>query len=351
MSRPNPPPPPQLPPPPKPQEILDTIDEITGTQTITVTGADGKKRRVTSKLPRTPQEQQRFEQGERLIASAIGNLNILYQEQPERLNSFQPLLDMFSNINDERLQDLEQIANIGNIQESVNRFREINRNLMYENFRRQNNATEEGLAHRGMANSTAGNDLRAQLAREQSLASQQAELQAEAFGEGLANQRLQRNAQAYGLREQGRQGRMDAAQRTFDLQERQRDILDAQRQDAINRNLQQLNVGSGLTGQDLSKSLAGNTSQNSLMQFQAANNNQLNYHNANINRLNADYQNRLAHFQATPPSFGQSLGAAGLQLGMTGLGAMAGGAGTAFGNMAGQRLGNAFGWRNNNENR
>ena len=49
------------------QELLDVIDEVTGTQTVTVKGENGNRMRKISRLPRTEQEEQYYKQGENLI--------------------------------------------------------------------------------------------------------------------------------------------------------------------------------------------------------------------------------------------------------------------------------------------
>jgi hypothetical protein len=321
FGRSDPPIPPQLPAPPKPQEILDVIDEVTGTQAITVTGPDGKKKRVVSRLPRTPQEEQFFRQGEELITGALQNLKTLYQQQPEQLTNYQPLVDTFANINEQRARDLGEVANIGNIEQEVQGFKDIQKNLMDEEMRKINRAQEEGLIQRGHYNSTAGDSLRAMLAREEGLARQQADLQARSYGENLAGQKLNRNVAAYGLREEGRRGQLEQAERDFALAEHQRQQLEGQRSDSIQSNINQLQVGSNLTGQDLSRAMATQAPQLGLQQFALANQNQLNHYNANVGRLNQNFQNQMAHHNARPPSFGETVG----RLGMMGAGMFLGG--------------------------
>lgn len=332
FNRSSPPTPPQLPPPPKPQEILDVIDEITGTQAITVTGSDGKKRRIVSRLPRTPEEEHFFKEGESLITGALNNLKTLYQQQPERLIDFTPIIDTFANINEERARDLGEIANIGNIQQEIEDFKQIQKNLMDEEVRKINQAQEQGLIERGHYNSTAGDSLRAQLAREEALARQQADLQARTFGENLAGQRLNRNIAAYGLREEGRRDRLEQTERDIALQEAERQQLEEQRREAIQNNVAQLQTGANLTGQDISRAMATQAPQLGLQQFALTNQDQMNRYGANINRLNQNFHNQMAHHQAQPPSFGETLG----RLGMMGAGSfLGGGLGTVGSTLAG----------------
>ena len=42
--------------------MLDVIDEITGTEFVTVTGPDGKKQRVLRRTPRSEEDQKLFDQ-------------------------------------------------------------------------------------------------------------------------------------------------------------------------------------------------------------------------------------------------------------------------------------------------
>ena len=332
FGRSSPPSPPQLPPPPKPQEILDVIDEITGTQAITVKGTDGKKKRVISRLPRTPQEEQFFKQGEALIKGALQNLKTLYQQQPDELVNYQPLIDTLANINQQRADDLRQIADIGNIEQEVQDFKTIQKNLMDEEMRKIHQAQEENLIQRGHYNSTAGDSLRAMLAHEEGLARQQVDLNSRRYGEQLAGQKLNRNIAAYGIREEGRRGQLEQAERDLALAENQRQQLANQHADAIQRNVSQFELGSHLTGQDAAKAMATRAPQLGLQQFALANQDQMNRYNSNINRLNTQYQHQMAHYNAKPPSFAETIG----RLGMMGAGYYFGGpVGGAAGAQAG----------------
>jgi len=303
----SPPEPPRLPPPPKPEEIMDYIDEVTGTQTITVTGADGKKRRVTQKLPRTEAEQRFVRQGEELIGRALRNINELYQYRPQDVVDFTPIINTFANINNERMNDLAQIANFGNIQQEVDNFRQIQRNLMDEEYNRLNRTSETDLARRGLQNSTVGEERRALMARNQSLARQEGELKAQTFGEDLASRRLSRNAGAFALREEGRQGELLGAKTAYELAQQRQLDLERRRQQAIQENMGAFQVGSGLRGEDLAKSMGGRTGEMALAQFNAVNADSMNRYNADIGRQNMNYQNELAAYNARPQSFGDKM--------------------------------------------
>ena len=300
--------PPELPPPPKPQEIMDVIDEISGTQAVTVTGPDGKKRRVIQRLPRTPEEEQLFRQGEALMASALQNLKTLYNHDPSQVVDFAPVIETFANINRERAQDLAEITNLGNIQADVDDFKAIQKSLLNEELKQARLSQEQGLVERGHHNSTAGDSLRAQLAREEALARQQVDLNSRLYGEQLADQRLNRNINAFGLREQGRQGQLTQAQSAYNLSQQQKEDLEQKHQAEIQNQGALFQMGAGLRGEDASRAMATRAPELGLNQWAQTNQDQMNRYNADINRMNAGYQQQLSHHQAQPPSFLETVG-------------------------------------------
>lgn len=78
----SPPPAPYYPPVPPKEELLDVIDHVTGTQAITVVGADGKKKRVVERLPRTPEEQKLYDEAGDLMNIAIVEIKKLSEYDP-----------------------------------------------------------------------------------------------------------------------------------------------------------------------------------------------------------------------------------------------------------------------------
>ncbi|WP_192483161.1 MULTISPECIES: hypothetical protein [Cysteiniphilum] len=331
----DPPAPPEIPEAPTPElkmeEMIDVIDEIAGVQSIFTTGADGKKQRVISRLPRTPEEDQFYSQAGTLISSALGNLNALYQREPEAIADYQPVINAFASLDDERIRDLSTVGNLGNIEQEIDSFRQIQNNLVNEEIRRINIDQENNLAQRGHFSSSAGNDLRAQLAREEVLARQQADLNARAYGEDLADQRLNRQLQGYGLRETDRQQRLSQAVTANDLKRQRIADSNAQTQSLINNNLAQLQTGLNLRGIDQNVAMGSQAPGLALDQFNAQQNaiNQ-NYNNA-LNRANLTYGQQLEQFNARGPTAQQS--AANLGVGLLGmyLGGWAGAAGMATG--------------------
>jgi|SRR5882724_1429967 len=294
--------------PPPPQEIMDVIDEITGTQSIIVTGPDGKKRRVVQKLPRTPQEESFYRQGEELMARSIKNIQELQAYDPYSIVDFAPVIQTFANLNEEQAQDLAKVADFGNIQQDIDNFRQMQTTLMEDQFKRQNNKLDTDLARKGRSQGSFGQEQRARNDYYQNLLRQQNEVNATQYGEDLASQRLNRNLTAYGARQQGRENQLNAAQTEYNLRQQQLQDLENKRQFALNENMQQFGMGAGLTGQDLAKAMASRAPELANQTFAMQSADQLNRYNSDINRQNINYQNRMQRYKESPPSFGEFMG-------------------------------------------
>lgn len=303
-----PPPVPQLPSQPSPVELMDVIDEISGTQTITVTGPDGKKRRVTQRLPRTPQEEAMFAKAEELMSQAVTNIEELYQYDPSSVADYQPFIESFGQINDERAADLAQIGNFADIGQKVSAFKKINGELVGREFDRQSRMNEEVLAKRGLQDSTLAAEQRAAFAGERSLATQQGDVNAELYGEDLMRRQLGRETDLYKVRESGREGRLQQAQTGYDLERQKQAELEALRRGAIAENQGFLDLGRTLRGDELQRSqmaLQGSNSAINLASQQATQQNQR-YAN-DVQRVGRQYTMDMDRFRATPARFGERL--------------------------------------------
>ena len=337
---------PQLPPQPTPVELMDIIDEVSGVQTITTTGPDGKKRRITQRLPLTPQEQAILSQAENLMAKAVNNIESLYQYDPNSVANYQPFIQAFSDINEERATDLAQIGNFIDIGQKVEAFRNINRELTNREFDRQQRIGEESLAKRGLQRSTMATEQRAAMANERALAEQQADINANLYGEDLMQRQLARESQVYGLRETGRQGRLQQAELGYNLERQKLEDAERLRQQAIAENMNWLNVGQGIKAAEQDKAklaLMGNQVANQMYQAQASNQNQR-FQNE-MSRIQNQYGMDLARFNATPAKFGEKLtdlglGIAGMYAGskIPGFGAT-----TTAGNIQPTQFGSSYG--------
>lgn len=296
---------PYIPPQPPAPELMDIIDKLAGIETITVTGADGKKRRITQKLPLTPQEQQINDQAENLLNQAITNIQTLYNYNPASVVNYKPFIEAFSGINKERMQDLSTIGNFKEIAEQVEQFKKLNTDLTMREFDIAERKTEENLARRGASDSTEAIATRAAMARERSLLAQQTNITSQNYGQDLKNRQLQTEGNLYGLREEGRRARLEEADAGYALERQKQDDLERIRQNSINENMSMMDVASGLKGNDLEKSRIGlATANHALSTFgvQASNQNQRDANN--IARASANYNNQLGQFRNTPRSFG-----------------------------------------------
>jgi hypothetical protein len=304
FGRSKPPSPPQLPAPPKPEEILDVIDELTGTEAVTVTGADGKKRRVIRRLPRTREEEALFKKGQDILQSSLSTITTLYQYDPASVIDFAPIIETFATLNRERTESLAQIADLGNIEQEVANFRQIQSDLLQERFLSDRNRLEEDLAHKGLAASTTGREERNLLNRSERLAQSQADLSALQFGESLADQRLSRNRDVFALQEADRANRLEASQLEYDLALQRKADLEQMRQNAIAEQQNQFALASNLLGNDLNKTLNSRANTDALSQMQIANAAQMNNYNANVNRFTQQHQMAMEAYKHKPMRFG-----------------------------------------------
>ena len=319
---------PQLPAQQAAPELMDIVDELSGVQTITVTGPDGKKRRVTQRLPLTPQEEQTLNQAKTLMNTAVNNIQRLYQYDPTSVVNYQPFIQAFSNINQERLGDLAQIGDFKDIAEKVQQFKTINQTLTMDAFDNQQRMTEENLARRGLQRSTEATENRAAMAKQRALLEQEVNVASENYGEDLQNRRLDREARTYAIREQGRNARLQEEEAKYNLEQQRVSDLENLRQNAINENVNMLNVGQGITGQDTQRAqlgLEGNRSAIAMFGQQASNQNQR-YAN-DIARRQGQHAMNMQQFKSTPARFGQQL----RDLGLAAAGSYLGGGFGGFG--------------------
>lgn len=330
-----PPAPPALPPQPTPPEVLDIIDELNGTETITAVGPDGRKRRITRRLPLTPEEQAIANQSQNLMRQAISNIETLYQYNPNAVVDYQPFINTFAEINQERVNDLAQIGNFADIANQVQRFRDINRNLVNREFDRQQRYNENILAKRGLSNSSLAAETRANLSAERALAEGQLDINANIYGENLANAQLTRERNLYDTREAGRQGRLQQASTGYNLAQQHATDLENRRQQAINENMNFLNIGQNNLNNQFQRSALGLQAEGLAQRTalgQASNQNQR-YAN-DINRLMSQHQLNMQAFNNQPVSFGQRLADLGVGFVGQGIGNFLGNVGSSFGRRA-----------------
>lgn len=293
--------------PPAP-ELMDIIDEISGVQTITVTDKNGKKRRVTQKLPLTNQEKQILNQAENLIAQSLDNIQRLYKYDPSFVVNYQPFIQAFSSINEERMRDLSQIGSFRGIAEQVQQFRTMSKDLAIREFDIKTREAENTLARRGLSRSSEATELRSTMAKDRALLEQQLDVNANNYSQDLKNRELDTQTRLFNLQEAGRQGRLAEAETGFELEKQKLADIEAARQGAINENATLMEIGQGIKSGDIQKSNAAlANSQNALGIFnsQAHNSNQR-YANE-ISRVTNQYKMDVDKFNSTPATFGQRL--------------------------------------------
>jgi hypothetical protein len=300
--------PPQIPAQPAPQEVMDIIDEIAGTQTITAIGPDGRRRRVTQAI-RTPEEQQIFDQSRTLMRQALNNIQQLYQYNPNLVADYQPFINTFAQVNQERAGELARIGNFDDIAARVDEFKAMQKNLVNREFDKQQRMSEESLARKGLGRSTTAAETRAAMASERALVEQQTDVNANLYGEDLANRRLNREVDAYNARDIGRQNRLAQAEAGVTAQERDLTAREGLRRNAIDENLAYMNIGQSQQDANMRRASHGMGMEGMAQNANASANNNANARYSNeVNRLHRQNEMSRQYSIDRGPTFGQRLG-------------------------------------------
>lgn len=293
--------------PPAP-ELMDIIDEISGVQTITVTDKNGKKRRVTSKVPLTDQEQHILTQAENLIAQSLDNIQRLYRFDPASVVNYQPFIQAFSSINEERMRDLSEIGNFKGIAEQVEQFKNMSKDLAIREFDIKTREAESTLARRGLSNSSEATQLRSTMAKDRALLEQQLDFNANNYSQDLKNRQLDTESRLFNFQETGRQARLAEAETGFELERQKLADIEAARTNLINENMANMEIGQGVKSGDLQKSNLGLAqNQNALGTFSAQDYSSNQRHANDMNRVALENNAALNRFNSTPATFGQRL--------------------------------------------
>ena len=335
----DPPPVPYIPPVPPPQEMLDVIDEVTGTQTITVLGANGKKQRLIQKLPRTQEEEEFFKMIGDITNSAIKNIKELSASDPGQLVDFAPFVETLNLLNEERSQDMAELTKFPDFNAYVSEFKDMQKLIIDEEYTRASTMLEERLAHTGRSQGTTAREERNLLTRHAAEARQKANVDAQLYGEQLKSADITNRTNAYHLREATRQGRLSVASGDYELKKDFAAQLERRRANLLGEQYGLLHTTTGIQKADTNKALSTMAPNMALGEFAATNNNALNYYNAGVDRLTKQHRMEMDAHNARGPGFGQSL----LQLGGMGIGAYLGGPmGAMVGGSAGKVAGNAL---------
>lgn len=294
-----------IPNPPPEKEMMDFISHITGTQSVTVTGADGKKKRVTTRLPRTPEEMRVLQPAQDMFAAAINDIGRLFKYDPRSAISFAPVIEAVSNMNDETLRDLGQFANLGDLQEKRQEFRDMQRAAVDEQFALRERANEERLAHSGRGSGTYAAESRASMSRAHGLARAEGDARAVMGAEDYASKRLGTDTQAFGLRQGGRQGSVDAVKTDYAFNKADEQDMEARRQGAIQERRGQFDIGSNVVKYDDWKALQDKTHDQSLNTYLAENNVQNQRYGHQVGAIQANNQMQQQAYANKPPTFGE----------------------------------------------
>lgn len=321
-----------IPNPPSEKEMMDFVNYITGTQTVTVTGANGKPQRLTTRLPRTAEQQRALQAGEDLLITSIEDISKLYKYDPKSSISFAPLIETVSNLNQETLHDLGQFANLGDVDQMRTQFRDMQRTVLDEQFAVDRMANEERLAHSGRGSGTYAAESRAAMSRAQGLARAQGDARAVMGAEDYAAKRLSTNTNAFGLRQGGRENTLDAVKAEYGLHKADEKDQEARRLQAMNERSNQFKLGSDVVKYDDWKALQDRTQDQSLATYQAQNNVQNQTYANQVDAIKANNEMKMEEYKNRQPSFGEwalgtaaQLGTAYFTGGMSGMGGSSGG--------------------------
>lgn len=329
-----------IPDPPPIKEMMDFFNYVTGTQTVTVTGADGKKQRITTRVPHTPEELRVLQPARDMLVSSINGLARLSKYNKKSAIPFAPLIDAVADMSDQTLNDLGQFANLGDLQEKRQEFRDVQRSIIDEQFAMDRMANEERLAHSGRGSGTYAAESRAAMSRAHGLARAEGDARAVMGAEDYAAKRLGTDTNAFNLRQGGRQGAVDAVKTDYGLNKMDEQDQEARRQQAMQETKGLFDVGKDVSRYDDWKALQDKTGDQSLNTYLAENNVQNARYGAQVNAINANNQAAQNEYNNRGPSFGEwAMGTAG-KIG----GAMFTDSPDTMAGRAGKKISGAFGF-------
>ena len=317
-------------------ELMDVVNKYTGTQSVIVTGPDGKKRRVNEKLPYTPEEARKFELVGKMISTTLGNISTLYKYEPKSAIDFAPIIDVFANMSDERIASLSKVADFGNIQREVQEFKQMQDTAIREEYAIRNFQNDEALSHTGRSGGSYAVQSRANMQKNEIDALARSNVESTMYGEDLAAKRLGTNTNVYNLQESGRQGQLDSAMGQYGMLKQDEAEQEARRTGAIKENQNQLGIGMGVDKAELDRNLQNTDAATSLNQYNMESNANIAGYNANVNAISANNRAAQEEYNNRPPGMGEILGNIGGQALSMGANYMTGGAwGAAQGAMGG----------------
>jgi len=304
-SAPKPPAPPKIPDAPKPEDMMDVIDKVAGVQAINVNGADGKKRRVIERIPRTKQEQILYDEAGDLMKNALGNIQQLYQLDPNAVIDFAPFIQSVNHLNQKRGRDIARLAQIPDFNEFAQNFKNMQKTVIDDEFRTAKNAKQAELTRMGYGvDSTAWANAEAALDRQYAEAVAKNDVTSEINARELQNKDIQNRVLAYNLGEQGRTGELDAEQMILAANREQAGERETHRAKQIQEQAGLFQTGAGIRKEDINTALQNVAPQTAQNLFAS----QMQGHRTNMEGSILNYQNQLGAFDRKPLNFGEIAG-------------------------------------------
>ena len=334
----SPPPVPHYPSPPPPPEWVDQIDKIHGTEYIQVTGPDGKKQRIQQRLPRTPEEQKIYDEFGLLMNNAIVEIKKLSDYDPTAVVDFAPFVDVMNNLNDQRKAQITELSRLPDFDKYLDDFKNKGREVLQNEFKKQENENQEYLNRRGYGDSTAAIEMRNSFGAAKADILNKFDMDANTRSQQERARDQALREQEYDLGEKTRRDQLQKAQAEYQLKLDQHNQLEAQRQQKLQNQFGLFQMGSAGRNEDWQKAAMSRAPALYNQYFQQNSMDSLNRYNSQINATNAQYQNQLSAYNSKRPDFGSTM----LQLGGTALGAAFGGpVGAAMGGGAASTFGGA----------
>lgn len=288
----------EMPATPKPEDVMDVVDTINGTQSITRVGANGKKQRVIERLPRTAQEEAIYREAGNIMTNTLRNIQNLYNVDPNAAMNYAPFVNTIQGLQQERSADVARLINMPDFAQFAQDFKTTEQANIREQFGEARNQTQSQLAGMGYGtDSTAWQNAQAAINAEESKASRGLDVRSKLAGQEYAQNELQNRIMGYTMGEHGRQDRQQSAATELGIQREQLNEREANRQRRVAEQAGLLQNAAAIRGEDANA--AARTVAPQLQQDMYRN--QLAAHGADVNAIMYNNANRA-------PTFGEIAG-------------------------------------------
>lgn len=302
------------------RQIMDVIDKIAGVGVTHTKGADGRYTKSIEYLPRTKEEQERVDKIESLLNISMDNVLELYNKLPEQSENYMDFFKTLGFLDKERGIDIAKaigldVPSTGKFLEKIENFKQAQKVMLDDYWMKEENKLNEQLISNGHLDSSAANEMRAQIAQKRAISYADNNLKAEEYGskftqQDFMNQMTEYEAKKEGLdrdfdyKEKGRQGQEKLAQTEMDV-----------KNSKVNAELQaetsKMNLLDAVKNKDYEKAAQSVAPMMSVEQHRQANI----QHRNNMDRIMGNFQMRQQN-----PNLAQSLGQAMMGVGSMGMG-------------------------------